>query len=199
MATKMQVNDYLVKGLKGLAVLLLMSFSLNAAADITILGDTGWPDDEVEEDKPREFKVAPVVLPAYPQDEDLLSFDIGPTQTQKFSVDAKTIQIMGNDEVRYTLVAQSRSGAMNVSYEGIRCASKEYHRYAYADSQKGWNKAKNDAWRPINWYAANRPQAVLWLDYFCDESHIEGPAEEIVKRLRYNRPLQKENKYHETN
>ncbi len=199
MAIKNQGNDYLVRGLKGLFCLLLMSFSLNAAADITIIGDTGWPDDEVEEDKPREFKVAPVVLPAYPQDEDLLSFDIGPTQTQKFSVDAKTIEIMGNDEVRYTLVAKSLSGALNVSYEGIRCASKEYHRYAYAGSQKTWNMAKNDAWRPINWYAANRPQAVLWLDYFCDEAHIEGPAEAIVKRLRYNRPLQKENKYHETN
>ena len=94
-------------GLKGLLLLLLMSFSLQAAADITIIGDTGWPDDEVEEDKPREFKVLPVVLPAYPQEEDLLPFEIGPTQTQLFFLDAKSVSISGEDEVRYTLVAKS--------------------------------------------------------------------------------------------
>ena len=55
--------------------------------------------------------------------------------------------------------------------------------------------SKNETWRPISWYSANRPRAVLWLDYFCDAAHIEGPAELIVDRLRYNRPLQRENKY----
>ncbi len=182
-------------GLKGLLLLLLMSFSLQAAADITIIGDTGWPDDEVEEDKPREFKVLPVVLPAYPQEEDLLPFEIGPTQTQHFFLDAKSVSISGEDEVRYTLVAKSMSGAMNISYEGLRCASKEYRRFAYADKKGEWTMSKSESWRPINWYSANRPRAVLWLDYFCDAAHIEGPAEAIVDRLRNNRPLQNENKY----
>lgn len=189
-------NHFVWRPLKGFVFLMAMFLSLQAAADITILGDTGWPDDEAEEDKPKEFKVLPVVLPAYPQDDDLLSFEIGPTQTQRFFIDAKSISISGDSEVRYTLVAKSQSGAINVSYEGLRCASKEYHRYAYADRKnQQWNLSKSDAWRPINWYAANRPRAVLWLDYFCDAAHIEGPASLIVDRLRYNRPLQKENKY----
>ena len=190
-----KAGDFFQTGWKGLAVLLLMAFSFQARADITILGDTGWPDDEVEEDKPREFKVLPVVLPAYPKEEDLLPFEIGPTQSLKFFLDAKSISISGQDEVRYTLVAKSSTGALNISYEGLRCASKEYRRFAYADRKGEWTMSKSEAWRPINWYSANRPRAVLWLDYFCDEAHIEGPAEMIVKRLRYNEPLQKENKY----
>ena len=100
-----KAGDFFQTGWKGLAVLLLMAFSFQARADITILGDTGWPDDEVEEDKPREFKVLPVVLPAYPKEEDLLPFEIGPTQSLKFFLDAKSISISGQDEVRYTLVA----------------------------------------------------------------------------------------------
>ncbi len=188
-----KTGDLFRAGWKGLAVLLLVAFSLQARADITILGD-GFPDDEVE-DKPREFKVLPVVLPAYPQEEDLLPFEIGPTQTLKFFLDAKSISISGEDEVRYTLVAKSSTGALNISYEGLRCASKEYRRFAYADRRGEWTMSKSEAWRPINWYASNRPRAVLWLDYFCDEAHIEGPVELIVKRLRYNEPLQKENKY----
>lgn len=195
MMVEKKTNDFFRAGWKGLVILLLMAFSLQARADITILGDTGWPEDEEEDDKPREFKVLPVVLPAYPQEEDLLPFEIGPTQTQKFFLDAKSISISGEDEVRYTLIAKSSTGALNVSYEGLRCASKEYRRFAYADRKGEWTMSKSEAWHPINWYAANRPRAVLWLDYFCDEAHIEGPAEVIVDRIRYNRPLQKENKY----
>lgn len=181
------------KFVKSLLLMMMLGFCLQARADITILGDSDWPEDE-EEDKPAEIKVLPVVLPAYPQEEDLLSFDIGPTQTLKFYIDAKSVSISGA-EVRYTLVAKSSTGALNVSYEGLRCGNKEYRRYAYADSKGVWTKSKSESWRPINWYSANRPRSVLWLDYFCDGAHIEGPAELMVKRLKYNLPLQKENKY----
>lgn len=180
------------KFVKGLLLMMMLGFCLQTRADITILGDSDWPEDE--EDKPAEIKVLPVVLPAYPQEEDLLSFDIGPTQTLKFYIDAKSVSISGA-EVRYTLVAKSSTGALNVSYEGLRCGNKEYRRYAYADSKGVWTKSKSESWRPINWYSANRPRSVLWLDYFCDGAHIEGPVELMVKRLKYNLPLQKENKY----
>ena len=67
--------------------------------------------------------------------------------------------------VRYVLVARSASGAESVSFEGIRCQSREYRVYAVGQPEGGW-AGRASEWRPIprQW---NSSQAALARQYFC--------------------------------
>ncbi len=179
--------DFLRKRANTLFAVMLLAVSFNVSAEI-IFGEYG--DDE--ETKPREYKVLPVVLPAFPDEEKLLPFNVGPTQTQSFFVDPASLSV-SEDEVRYTMVTKSVAGARNVSYEGIRCGTFEFRRYAYGHRGDKWVMSKNEDWRQINFYAANRPRAVLVQEFFCDGKAIAGSAEDMIFRIRYNRPIVRNN------
>ena len=62
-------------------------------------------------------------LPAYPKAENLLPFDAGPASNNLHYIDAPSIVVGEDGIVRYTLVIKSPTGAVNVSYEGMRCAT----------------------------------------------------------------------------
>jgi hypothetical protein len=130
-----------------------------------------------------------VILPIPPKKENLLSFYVSPTATIDFSVDAKSLSVDKDGVVRYTLVATSRAGATNISYEGIRCQSAEKKLYAFGQSDGSWSRARRDTWDVIRESGANRQHATLALEYFCDGGGVAGKAETIVERLRRKKPL----------
>ena len=130
-----------------------------------------------------------VNLPAPPKKENLLSFYVSPTATIDFSIDAKSLSVDKDGVVRYTLVATSRTGATNISYEGIRCQSAEKKLYAFGQSDGSWSRARRDAWDVIRESGANRQHATLALEYFCEGGSVAGKAETIVERLRRKKPL----------
>lgn len=181
--------DFLFERAKILVFVTLLAVSFHASAEI-IFGQYG--SDE-EEETPKEVKIMPLVLPAFPKEDNLLPFRVGPTQTQAFFIDMTSLSV-GEDEVRYTMVTKSSAGAINVSYEGIRCSTFEFRRYAYGHRDDKWVMSKNETWRLINFYAANRPRAVLMQEYFCDGKGIAGSSEDMIFRIRYDRSLTK-NKY----
>ncbi len=164
---------------------MLLTVGFHVSAEI-IFGEYGDDDEET----PKEIKVMPLVLPEFPKEDDLLSFQVGPTQTQSFFIDPASLSV-GEDEIRYTMVAKSKAGATNISYEGIRCRTFEFRRYAYGYRDNKWVMSKNEVWRPINFYAANRPRAVLTQEYFCDGRSIAGTDKDMVLRIRYNRSIEK--------
>lgn len=182
--------DFFRGRIKALLALVLLTASFHVSAEI-IWGEYGSDDDE--EETPKEVKVMPLVLPEFPKEENLLPFEVGPTQTQRFFIDASSLSV-GEDEIRYTMVTKSIAGAVNTSYEGIHCNTYEFRRYAYGHRDNKWVLSKNEDWRPINFYAANRPRAALTLDFFCDGKSIAGSAEDMIFRIRYNRSMEK-NKY----
>jgi len=167
--------------------MVLICFMLNVSAQ-SLLGD-----DEDEKRLKQMQEEAPVALPAFPVEENLLYFEVSPTQTMKFAVDSQSLAIAGH-EVRYTLVADSSSGARNISYEGVRCFSYEVKHYAYGYKNE-WKSARNNTWRKIQFHAANRPQAALVQDYFCLDKIIEGKPENMLDRIRSRRSLYQE-KFH---
>ena len=64
-----------------------------------------------------------------------------------YGVDPASIRISKEDGVvRYVLVATGSSGARNVIYEGIRCATGEFKTYARYSSDGRWN----DYWVPLD-------------------------------------------------
>ncbi|HWT71745.1 MAG TPA: CNP1-like family protein [Oxalicibacterium sp.] len=145
--------------------------------------------DEDYDDESKPWQEIAVQLPPAPKDENLLSFYVSPTATQKFFVDAKSISVGSDDVVRYTLVSISQEGAKNVSYEGIRCATFEKKIYAIGQEDGSWARSRRNQWDGIVRGFANRQHAALAKDYFCENTTVAGKAENILYRLKNNKTL----------
>lgn len=134
-------------------------------AVLSLFGPRAWAlfgsDDE------KQWLESEVTLPAYPQDADLLEFYVSAATSNRFFVDAKTLNVGSDGVVRYALVVLTSGGATNVSYEGIRCSTREVKLYATGRSDKTWTAARNAEWHPIENKPVNRHHAALSRDYFC--------------------------------
>jgi len=171
-------------GRRSAAALALMATTACAYAQWNDqLGNSGFEDND------QPWQESEITLPAPPQSQDLLPFYVSPIATQSFAIDAKSVTVDSDGVIRYTLVATSSSGARNVSYEGIRCATYESKRYAFGQPDGAWSRSRYGQWRTIHGYAANRPQAVLAKNYFCRELTIAGSAEDMVERIRSKHTL----------
>jgi hypothetical protein len=149
--------------------------------------------DEDSDDKDKPWEEAAIQLPPAPKAENLLSFDVSPTATQAFVIDASSLSVGADGVIRYTLVATSRSGAKNISYEGIRCQTYERRVYAFGQPDGTWARSRRSKWEPIQGYAANRPHAALAKDFFCLEQTIAGKADDMLNRIRNKRTLAPQN------
>ncbi len=136
-----------------------------------------------------EWKESPVQFPAAPQKDNLLPFYGSNANTMRFTIDAKSVSVENDGVIRYTLVITSKSGANNISYEGIRCSTYELKLYAFGQADGSWSPARRDSWDPIRDTGVNQQHISLVKDYFCDGSRPAGNAAAIVDRIRYKRPL----------
>jgi len=141
---------------------------------------------EDDQHDPNAFEEAAWQLPAAPQDADLLTFYSSLTG-QNFAIDAKSLTVDKDGVARYTMVAISRGGAKNVSFEGLRCATKEYKLYAFGHMDGTWAKARDPQWMPIETQGIAIQRADLAKEYICKDSQIPGKAKEIINDLRYHR------------
>jgi len=94
-----------------------------------------------------------------------LKLNLSATTDFRYYVDWGSVSAGEDRIVRYTLLARSPSGAESVSFEGIRCQSREYRVYAVGEPGGGWGGRASE-WRPIP-RTVNSSQAVLAKDYFC--------------------------------
>ena len=129
----------------------------------------------------REGRDVDVVLPALPKD-GLIEFFVSSASSFKFFIDPQSISAGTDGVVRYTLVARSRSGAENVSYEGMRCDNATYRIYALG-SGGSWSALQSD-WRRVESKNMQRWHAELYLRYFCVDGVIIRNAAEGVDALR---------------
>jgi hypothetical protein len=119
-----------------------------------------------------------VSFPEFPKDENLLQFYVSEVTTNQFFIDASTLQVGKDGVVRYVIVVRTRGGAVNISFEGLRCESREYKTYASGHRDGTWAKARQSAWRPIGNKSMNRQHAALSRDLFCPSGvAIQSPAE----------------------
>jgi hypothetical protein len=71
-------------------------------------------------------------LPPWPEDADLVEFELDQPSPFRYYIDGKNLTVGRDGVVRYTLVAESASGARNVSVEGLLCTARgQYKTYAY--------------------------------------------------------------------
>lgn len=163
---------------------LLMALMATAA---TCLAQPQPEEDFNDRDKP--WQETAVELPDAPRSENLMPFFVSASTTQSFAIDAKSLSVGADGVIRYTLVATSQAGAVNISHEGIRCATHERKLYAFGRPDGSWSRSRRDQWDPIGGNLSNRQHAALARDYFCEGKSIAGNAEDLIDRIRRNKTL----------
>ena len=105
-----------------------------------------------------------------------------------FGVIPQTIAVGEDAVIRYVMVATSPSGALNVQYEGIRCADKTIKIYATWRVGDGWRDRKKSEW--VEWRLSPARYALrMGRDAFCNVQIVYGAPDVLVKRLEAAAPL----------
>ena len=157
-------------------LVLMLIVPLVAAAQMP-----GFDESQGEHQRREE---AQVPLPQYPKPENYLPFQVSATTPFGFFVDAKSISVGADGVVRYTVIAKSPDGVLNISFEGMRCADGEFRVYAFGKSDNTWFKPRDSKWKPIRSESRNAQRAVLYSDYFCAVTGNIASAEDGVRALK---------------
>jgi hypothetical protein len=131
----------------------------------------GWQELEVQ-------------LPAAPQKDALRPFYVSAATDNLFFVDANSVSIGADGVIRYVLVVETSGGARNVSFEGMRCETRERRMYASGRNDGSWSKSRRNEWVPVREAVANRQYAALFYEYFCPSGIIADSREAVIRALR---------------
>jgi hypothetical protein len=128
-----------------LTLAILSSPALSADWNRPFIDEQEAPTPASVLDRDRTWKEATTSLPPWPKDSDLIEFSVDDPSSQfRQFIDGKHISVGADGAVRYTLVVESRSGARNVSYEGLRCTPHgAFKIYAYGDNGR-FEEARGD-------------------------------------------------------
>lgn len=164
--------------------LLVVSSAASQARDRPMVDDPPFTRQDVEEGAP--WREGGHRLPPYPQAGDLVEFQVDtPEKRLRYFIDGQHLSVGEDGVVRYTLVIQSNTGAQNVSFEGIRCATWEVRTYAFGTGQNQLQPLEEAQWERIRRGGPYRHHLDLHEFYFCKPSRpVPYAAEEILRRMR---------------
>jgi hypothetical protein len=154
----------------------LLLLALTACSSTPEVSD--WERQNMAREAPSEEAVTP---PPFPQRGKLIEYPIADAAGFHFFVDGSTLSVDQHGIVRYVLVAQSPTGAQNVTFEGLRCAAAQHRVYATGQSDGTWLPART-AWQPVA--NARRWQLALYREYFCPQKVPIRDAGEGVRALQ---------------
>lgn len=137
-----------------------------------------------EDGEAKQWQEAAVVLPAPPAEASLLPFYVSAASENRFFIDISTLSVGDDGVVRYTLVVVSPEGGRNVSFEGMRCETRERRIYASGRADGSWSESRVKQWSRIRDAYGNRHYAALFLEYFCPGGIIVRDAAEAKEALR---------------
>lgn len=124
-----------------------------------------------------------IAAPAYPKDEDLIPVEMA-ASSNKFLVDAKSLSLGADGVMRYTMVIRSSGGALNVTFEGIRCETGETKLYALGRKDGTWGPARSSKWKPVTESGSRTYQTALMKDFFCPQKVSVKSTQEALSALR---------------
>jgi hypothetical protein len=136
------------------------------------------------DDARKTWKEIEAKLPPYPREENLIQFERA-ASGHRFFVDAPSISIGEDGVVRYTLVVKAAGGATNVTFEGMRCETREQKYYAIGHADGTWSRARDPRWRRIKLQELNRHYVLLYADYLCRDRRPVRRARDAIRALKY--------------
>lgn len=140
--------------------------------------------DEAPADVWKEEKAK---LPAAPDPDKLIPFEVSVANANRFFVDPASISVGKDGIVRFTVVIEASGGARTVNYEGLRCETRERRLYAFGQADGQWAESQGSTWIPVHKQQHrmhNGYPAVLFDEYFCVDRLPVASAEAAVDALR---------------
>ncbi len=160
-----------------------------AAAIAIVLAACGTPKppsafEQAFDDDTKPWNEISTQLPAPPDPARLVRFEVSGGTQYDFAIDPASLDIGSDGVFRYTLVATSRQGSRNVSYEGIRCETAQKKIYAIGRTDGTWVRARNAQWTEIENLGVNRQHAALQREYFCPDGYAARKPDDVIARMR---------------
>ena len=143
-------------------------------------------DAEFDEDK-KSWKEIQAQIPPYPKPENLVQLKAGNVTSHRFYVDASSVSLGEDGVMRYTVVVKTTGGATNVTFEGMRCETRERKVYAIGHSDGTWVRARDPKWQRIELRELTPYYYVLYREYFCSGAHARPPPKQAVEALKAGR------------
>jgi hypothetical protein len=135
------------------------------------------------EDAP-DWEEAQTKLPAAPKDENLVPFYVSGIAGGYYAIDKTTLDIGKDGVVRYVLVIKSQGGAKNVSFEGIRCETREQKLYATGREDGSWVPSAGSQWRGISGRSLLSYHRALADEYFCPVGTIVWSKAQALHNIK---------------
>lgn len=157
----------------GLAWCLSLLFSAGAV----------WGQTRSDDPEEKPWIEQDLRLPSFPKPENLVRVPLESMKSFEVAVDATSIDIGQDGVIRYVMVARSRSGGENISFEGIRCETRERRSYAIGKADRTWGMVRASVWTG---YAANlrSHHNELAREYFCPRLARVSSVSEALNNIR---------------
>ena len=156
-------------------IVFLLMFPMLARAE--------WGDVHIDFGVDKPWEELQAKLPPYPKTQDLQAFYVSGIAGNQYLIDTHAINIGKDGVVHYTLVVNTRGGASNTSFEGIRCATRERKIYAVG-SDKAWVPTHDSSWQPIAVRSLLSYHRALADDYFCPLGIRVHSPQEALRNIR---------------
>jgi hypothetical protein len=155
-------------------------FCLLASAPLFATAQTSYMDEKV-------WTEAATAPPAAFSTETLLTFEVLKSSSLTYGIDPATLAVGEDGVVRYVMVARSSSGALNVMYQGIRCATAETKTYGRLNDKGTWNPSPDAPWQELSFRGPTRPAMILARQGVCEGRTVTGNSQKILATLKSDR------------
>jgi len=136
------------------------------------------------------------VIPPYPKPENLIEFYVDQPQNRfNYYIDRTSLTIGDNDVAKYILVVRSKRGGETVSYEGVRCQTREYKSYAFGNGRGAFKKVRKPTWRSVDRRSNNLYRLTLTLDFLCNVEILGRSSETILQHMQHSYRLVGEDRF----
>ena len=99
-------------------------------------------------------------------------------------VDGSSISVLDDGIVRFAVVVRTAT-AVNVSYEGYRCITRERRTYGRANRDGAWIAVKDASWVSVGPREVSGFRHELYWHYFCPGKRAISSVREGIDALRF--------------
>lgn len=160
----------------------MLGISLDAAAFKDPYGRKDEFQYDESQDKP--WQELADQIPPIPPDKQFEEVPIDSMRDFTVLIDLKGLVVDKDQVVRYWISIRGKQGAVNLSYEGMRCTGEQYKTYAFGNKREpsGYKLMPEARWMDARGVRGQGYQPEL-LDYFC---HFNMPRAkvDILNRIK---------------
>jgi CNP1-like family len=166
----------------------LLLFTLLSACGSTRRAEIDREPLIIDADVPTPRVEPEVVFPGAPQATDLVLVRREATSGYDYLIDGRSITVDRDSIVRFVMIARSSAGADNVTYEAIRCPTRESRVYGFGRADGSWSRSRNVTWRRLPPLNGPDIRVELFRDVFCAGGSAIANATAAVAVMRARQP-----------